>query len=176
VNDFAHMREVLGMPKNADILAVLKKACEPEKQRLTKKLDELEEFYARKASPALGVQRLIKTLATEGCKLGIFTRNTKDMAILSLEAIGVGQYFDHESIIGRDEAPHKPDPQGLFVLLNQWQSNIDDSVMVGDFKYDLAAGKAAGITTIHIYNDEQRWPDLTDYSYGNLLELVDVLK
>lgn len=175
VHDFAFMRSELGMPADADILKTLAAITGDEKERLTLKLDALEAIYAKQASPAIGAQTLIKALAGKGCSLGIFTRNTKEMALLSLEAIGIAQFFDEKAIIGRDEAPHKPDPQGIFYLLDQWQMHVSDSVMIGDFKFDLQAGKAAGSTTVHIYANEQRWPELTDYRFSSLAKLQDEL-
>lgn len=173
VHDFAHMRTELGMQPGVDILQTLAATKGEHKKRLTAHLDELEAFYAGQAQAAQGVEMLISRLAEKGCQIGIFTRNTKEMAILSLEAIGVGHYFNSETIIGRDEAPHKPDPQGLLAILQHWQKNVEDSVMVGDFKFDLEAGRAAGSATVHIAKDEQRWPQLTDFCYSSLAHLCD---
>jgi len=171
VHDFDHMRKALGMDENADILQVLASKKGQEKIDLTQKLDVLEEFYAKKALPAAGVVRLISTLAKKQCQLAIFTRNTKEMAILSLKAIGVYQYFDDNYIIGRDDAPHKPNPCALFGLLKQWNISKDEAVMVGDFKFDLETARAAQITSVHIPVDQQRWPLLTDHCYDSLDEL-----
>lgn len=171
VHDFAHMRRELGMAENADILATIAAHTQPERDQLIVKLDQLEAFYAAKAIAAQGVLTLIPSLAQQGCKLGIFTRNTKAMAQLSLQAIGLGQYFDTNFIIGRDEAAHKPDPQGLNGLLDVWQLNAEQAAMVGDYKYDLEAGRAAGVTTVHIATDQRRWPELTDYCFTSLFEV-----
>ncbi len=176
VHDFDLMRRELGMPADADILQTLAATSGAEKQRLTRELDVLEEFYAKQAAAALGVQSLIEYLANKGCSLGIFTRNTKDMAILSLEAIGVAQFFNHQHIIGRDEAPHKPEPQGIFDLLGQWQLPVSESVMIGDYMFDLQAGRAAKATTVHVSKDQQRWPELTDYHFSTLEDLSDQLQ
>lgn len=175
VHDFDHMRKELGMSKNADILQVLASKKGQTKIDLTEKLDALEEFYAKKAAPATGVVRLISTLAQKKCQLAVFTRNTKEMAVLSLKAIGVYQYFDDNYIIGRDDAPHKPDPSALFYLLKQWNVEKTEAVMVGDFKFDLETARAAQITSVHIPVDQQRWPQLTDHCYGSLDELCAAL-
>lgn len=176
VHDFAHMREELGMPPNADILKTLSEMPVAKKQQLTERLDELEAFYANQAKGAIGVEALIYHLAQKGCQLGILTRNTKEMAILSLQAIGVAQHFNHVTIIGRDEAPHKPDPQGLFDILNHWNKDVEDAVMVGDFRFDLEVGRAAGTATIHISEKEDRWPHLTDYHFNSLQQLHGYLQ
>lgn len=175
VHDFDHMRKELGMNDNADILQVLASKKGQEKLDLTEKLDALEEYYAKKAAPAAGVANLISMLSAKKCQLAIFTRNTKEMAILSLKAIGVYQYFDDIHIIGRDDAPHKPDPSALFYLLKQWNVTNTEAVMVGDFKFDLETARAADITSVHIPVDQQRWPLLTDHCYDSLDELCAAL-
>ncbi|MCJ8337014.1 MAG: HAD family hydrolase [Pseudomonadales bacterium] len=171
VHDFAQMRSALGMEENADILQTIAEAEGAQRILLTEKLDQLEAHYAARASAAIGVEKLLAQLVDKNCLLGIFTRNTKEMALLSLQAIGVAQHFDSDYIIGRDEAPHKPNPVGLTQLLEQWQVNVTDAVMVGDFRFDLEAGRAAGTSTVHIAKDQQRWPELTDYYYSSLAEL-----
>ena len=171
VHDFAQMRSALGMAKDADILQTIAAAEGEQRLLLTQQLDQLEAHYAARASAALGVEKLIVQLVNKNCQLGIFTRNTKEMALLSLQAIGVAQYFDSDFIIGRDQAPHKPNPVGLTQLLQQWQVKVSDAVMVGDFRFDLEAGRAAGTATVHIAKDEQRWPELTDYFYNSLAQL-----
>ncbi len=171
VHDFAHMRRELGMVTDADILDTIAATQAELRKELTGKLDRLEAFYAAKAAPALGVKELLKYLADNECKLGIFTRNTKEMAVLSLEAIGIAQYFADQAIIGRDDAPHKPNPQGLLRLLGDWQMTVKDAVMVGDFKFDLEVGRAAGTATVHVNEDPRRWPELTDYHYPTLYDL-----
>jgi len=168
VHDFAHMRAALGMAPDADILATIAAAPRTEKAALTVQLDELEAYYASHASAAQGVRLLIPLLAEKGCKLGIFTRNNKQMALLSLKAIGLEEYFDPAFIIGRDDAPHKPHPAGLIHLLKSWRIDANDAVMVGDFKYDLETGRAAKVATVHVATDERRWPELTDFCYQSL--------
>lgn len=175
VHDFAHMRRELGMPDGADILATIAALPLLERQQQIIKLDQLEAMYAAKARAAKGVLELIPYLAQQGSKLGIFTRNTKAMAQLSLQAIGLEKYFDADFIIGRDDAPHKPDPQGLHRLLNTWQLRADQAVMIGDFKYDLEAGRAAGVATVHVATDQRRWPQLTDYCFASLLDVFQPL-
>lgn len=175
VHDFAHMRKELGMQPDADILKTLEAMQGEQKRKLTERLDELEAFYAQQAKGAVGVEKLIAFLAQKGCHLGILTRNTKEMALLSLKAIGVAEHFDEVTVIGRDEAPHKPNPQGLFAILDHWQKDIGEAVMVGDFRFDLEVGRAAGTSTVHVSDKEERWPQLTDHYFSSLEQLQEHL-
>ena len=66
-------------------------------------------------------------------------------------------------MLGRAEAPPKPDPAGIYHLQDVWQVEADSLVMVGDYLFDLQAGKSAGAMTIHVARpDGQRWPEHPD--------------
>ncbi|MEK0268020.1 hypothetical protein QT383_19635 [Stenotrophomonas rhizophila] len=56
---------------------------------------------------------LVRTLQGTGCRLGILTRNVRSLAQVTLQAIGLGDVFAEDDIIGRDEAEPKPSPAGL---------------------------------------------------------------
>ncbi len=49
------------------------------------------------------------------------------------------------------------------------------SQQVGDYKYDLAAGRAAGIATVHVDIGTGTWPELTDVYVKSLMDLHEML-
>ena len=176
VHDFSYMRKELDIAPDEDILSHL--ASLPPKQRSIKseRLDQLEHFYALQAKSAEGVYPLIELLANKGCQLGILTRNTKQFAQLSLSVLQLSSHFPDEFVIGRDEALPKPKPHGIQKLVSQWDIPVSDVTMVGDYKYDLLAGRAAGSRTVHVSsNVELRWPELTDYHFQSLSELSELI-
>lgn len=176
VHDFAHMRSELGIKPDQDILGTIAAKPEPERSRLEQRLDELELHYARLAAPAEGVLHLLVYLHNRGAQLGILTRNSRDIALNSLKAIGVDHLFPEDAVLGRDEARPKPDPEGIVRLLRHWQCEPHNSVMVGDFRFDLEVGRAAGTATIHVAADDQpSWPEFTDLKVRSLAELLDLM-
>jgi len=177
VHDFAHIRHELGLPAEADILATLAQRAEPQRSQLYARLDELERHYAIGAEPAPGLLPLFQWLSSRNCCFGILTRNSRELALLSLQAIGVAPYFDPAFVLGRDEAQPKPDPGGLQHLLASWCIGPGDALMVGDFRYDLEAGRNAGLMTVHVDSREDRhWPELTDLRVQDLCELHALLQ
>ncbi len=176
VHDFAYIRRELDIAPDEDILLHLASLPDVQRRQKSERLDQLEHFYALQTKSAEGVDSLIKLLTRKQCRLGIVTRNTKVFAQLSLSVLQLSSHFSDECIIGRDEALPKPEPHGIQTLISQWGVSAGDVMMVGDYKYDLLAGRAAGCRTIHVSNnDELQWPALTDYRFNSLSELSELL-
>ena len=107
-----------------------------------------------------------------GTQLGLLTRNSRANAALTLSAIGLSGYFAQACIIGRDEARPKPAPDGILHLLGRWGVERETCVMVGDFRFDLEAGRNAGVSTVHVSPlVAPAWPALTDVRVASLAEL-----
>lgn len=169
VHDFEYMRNALGLPEGLPILESIDSYPEEQKIKLMHKLDTLEIGYAQAAVQQEGAEALLAYLSLAGHSLGILTRNSVELAYITLEACGLLKYFDKDAILGRDSSPPKPHPDGIVQLLDHWQADKTEAVMIGDFKFDLLAGRAAGVMTVHISTNSQfLWPDDTDFACDHL--------
>lgn len=176
VHDFVAIRKSLGIPDGEDILKHILNQDTSTASRMMQQLNEIEIELAEQSQPAVGVDPLIRLLSGRGARLGIITRNTKENAKRSLEKIGILGHFGDETILGRHEAPPKPDPKGISHLITLWNTSAEQTVMVGDYRFDLQAGRAAGTATIHVDSDLTRcWKDLTDIRLNTMEELVSML-
>jgi len=176
VHDFAVIRNVLGVLQGTDILRYLASLGNSERKPLQDKLKEIETGLLDRVEPAPGSIRLIETLNRRGSRMAIQTRNTRDIAIKTIDNLGIGGYFEKECILGRDDAPPKPDPEGLFRLSVRWKINPGEMVMVGDYLFDLQTGRNAGTGTVHVDRTGIfQWPELTDIGVETLKELLDIL-
>jgi 8-oxo-dGTP diphosphatase len=107
----------------------------------------------------------------------VLTRNTRENALRTLDLIGLAGYFEKDDVLGRDESCPKPDPSGIHHLALRWDADPAAMVMVGDYLYDLQAGRAAGAMTVHVDTTRGfRWPDLADIGVGTLAELALCLR
>lgn len=173
IHDFAKIRRDLGIPEGADILGHL--AALPEQEALVghARLMRIEEELAEKTEPARGALPLFRLLRRRGVRLGVLTRNTREIALTTLGRIGLARYLDPSDVLGRDEAVAKPDPDGIFKLARRWGMPASALVMVGDYAFDLQTGRAAGAATVHVDPSRAfRWPELTDLAVGSLAELA----
>ncbi|MBP5075276.1 HAD family hydrolase [Pseudomonas chlororaphis] len=163
VHDFAAIREALAIPPEHDILTHL--AALPAAEAAAKHawLLEHERDLALGSRPAPGAVELVRELAARGYRLGILTRNARELAHVTLEAIGLADCFAVEDVLGRDEAPPKPHPGGLLKLAAAWEVAPAEMVMVGDYRFDLDCGRAAGTHTVLVNLPDNPWPELADW-------------
>lgn len=174
VHDFAAIRAEMGMTEaDADILRFIGSLSAAEAAARHARLMEIEYELSARTSAAHGAGELLELLLLRGTRVGILTRNSREIAIHTLGLIGLSRYFSPDTILGRDEAAPKPHPEGIEKLLAAWGSAPDEAVMVGDYLFDLQVGRAAGTATIHVdQSGAFRWPELADLSVVNLEELA----
>jgi HAD superfamily hydrolase (TIGR01549 family) len=174
VHDFGFIRQELAIPEGEDILGHLETLPPDQAAQRHQRLDEIERSLAAHAEAAPGVVELLAYLAEQNIRMGILTRNSRDVALVTLEALGVRHHFSEEHILGRDDAPPKPDPGGILYLQKHWQVETENLVMVGDYIFDLQAGRSAGVLTVHVGRpDGQRWPEISDLMVESLADLLE---
>ena len=173
-HDFDAIREQLNIEKGTPILEAIENMPKAQATKATKKLHELEMDIAAGSQAQPDAHDMLLALQNYGCKLGILTRNAEDIAQVTLEAAGLGQFFPDEVIIGRDKCLPKPDPDGINHLMQRWQADRQRTVMVGDYLFDLQAGRNANVATVH-FNPEGdfSWPQLTDHNITKLAQLTE---
>ncbi|MBQ0742879.1 MAG: HAD family hydrolase [Pseudomonas sp.] len=170
-HDFAAIRRELGVPAEEDILEFIASRPLIEREQLAAELDAIEMRLANDVRAAPGAAELIRQLHESGRHIGILTRNLQQVARSSLEVIGVLDCFAPQHILGRAEALPKPDPDGIQQLLDSWSVTRAQAVMVGDFRFDLEAGRAAGCRTCLVHAENQ-WPELADWHVVDCRELM----
>jgi len=173
VHDFAAIRRELEIPDGSDILGHLSSLPVQDSQALHNRLQQIEEHLAVATQAASGAQLLLEHLQKRGATMGILTRNTRENAIRTLGLIGLDRFFTPEHVLGRDDATPKPEPDGIQHLARLWGTEAAATVMVGDYHYDLQAGRSAGALTVHVdATGSFRWPELTDVHIATLDELI----
>ena len=175
VHDFAAIRVALAIPAEHDILTHLATLPADEAAAKHAWLLEHERDLALGSKAAPGAVELVRELAGRGYHLGILTRNARELAHVTLEAIGLADCFAVEDVLGRDEAPPKPHPGGLLKLAQAWNVPASEMVMVGDYRFDLDCGRAAGARTVLVNLPENPWPELTDWHAADCVALREML-
>ncbi len=172
IHDFDAIREELGLPAGKPILESLAELPEAQAQDIRTQLDALELRIAEDATAQPGADDLLSSLKTSGASLGILTRNGKGIAHATLDACGLRHYFHDDHVVSRDCCAPKPDGAGVTLLLNRWKTTAESAVMVGDYLFDLEAGRNASVATVHLaVNGDFAWPHMSDVCVKSLEEL-----
>ena len=173
VHDFDAIRVALGLPRGEPILELLAALDPAEAAPLRRRLDEIELELARAARAADGAHDLLAALRSRGARVGILTRNSHHNALETLARCGLQGHFSPTDVIARDHGPLKPNPAGVHALLRAWRAAPSSAVMVGDYLYDLQAGRNAGTATVYVdVSGEFPFAEHADLSVRNLAELL----
>jgi len=146
--NFDDIRRRLELPRNDSIIHALERLPPDEREQKQKLLRELELEAARAARPNDGAVELVQALQQRGLGVGIVTRNFAQAVAITLEAIGLAVPV----AITRDCAPPKPSPEPIWLALKQLRAPVIGVLMVGDFRDDVQAGKAASVSTCLVTN------------------------
>lgn len=176
IHDFDGIKRILGLPIDQPILEALNDLPAAQAAELHQQLDALELDIAHRATAQLGARELLTKLRSRGDRIGILTRNSKPNAQATLAACGLAEFFSAELILSRHCCPPKPSPDGILQLLSSWNAQPDRSVMVGDYVFDLEAGRRAGSATVYLDpTGEFPWQDHADLPITALAEIAEML-
>ncbi len=186
--DFGALRRALGCPGTATILEYIEALPgQEERERAHGILSDFELAAARASSPNTGAEETVALLRNRGIACGILTRNTLASIRESLKNFRTVSETDF-TVIHTRESPGrpKPHPDGVIDAARRLGVETADMLVVGDFTFDIAAGRAAGSPTVLVTNGrvvssattwahENAKKAVPDYTIESLSELAPLL-
>jgi HAD superfamily hydrolase (TIGR01509 family) len=170
--DFEAIRREMAVPSGTPLLEVLEGLTEPRRSAAWAILDRHESVAAGRAELHDGVGECLAWLAEHGIRRAILSRNSRRSIDTVLQRLALT--FD--PIVAREDAPFKPSPHGLWHICRAWGLPPGEVLMVGDYLYDLQAGKAAGTwTALVTHGRDLPFAHLADVILPSLLNLPDYL-
>ena len=167
---FTPYRDRLGM--TGDVIGGIGNLSANEQQEKWAIIMEYERELEAHARPAPGAHDLIMYLRDQGIRTGVITRSTGEYAKRQIEKWDLAVDYS----IGREDTVPKPDPKGLFHLLDTFGILPERSIMVGDFIWDVLAARNAGILSVLVVMEHSkpyiREADIVVRSLQELLDLV----
>ena len=143
--DFDQMRRDMQFAPGQFILETLESLPDGERRDECRAILRAHEHRgALSATLMPGARELVAELDRRGIPQAILTRNSREMTELALGRLALS--FDQ--VLTREDAPPKPDPAGLLHICRSWKFDVAEVLFVGDFQFDLLAGRRAGITTV----------------------------
>lgn len=181
--DEAHIMQFVGDGYRCQMERSLRYAGDVTLSHLEESLPLYMELFAKhclhEVAPYPGIDKLLETLKEKKVKIAVLSNKPHARAIETIETIfGVG-YFD--LIYGEQPGvPKKPDPTGVYRILDQWGIQPSECLYVGDTNTDMKTGLGAGLVTAGVtwgFRDREELaachPDRIVDHPSELMELLD---
>jgi HAD superfamily hydrolase (TIGR01509 family) len=173
--DFAAIRRDMGLPGPGGILeqlALMEASARAKAQAI---LDGHECAAAERCGAHAGAAELLQGLRQRGIKTALLTRNSAANArrILGRNCLEL----DH--VAARENLPHKPHPGSILNITRKFGFELKQTLMVGDYLYDLQAAKAAGVdcALLHMNGGElPAFAEMATYVVQSLGELKNIVE
>ncbi len=115
-----------------------------------------------------GVTELIDELIKRGIKVAVFT-NKPEFTALKVIDILLGDRVD--LLIGNAEGrPKKPDPTGLFEILDNFNVTGDECLYIGDTSTDMKTGNGGGCHTVGVLWGFRERAELEEHNAEFIIE------
>lgn len=175
-HDFAAFKRSHGLPEDKDVLGTIAELPEARAAEIRAAVDAWELQLAENAEPMPDALDLLRAITDRGGRCAVLTRNTLEGAHVTLRATGMADHFEApDFVLGRDCAPHKPAPDGIELLLSRWGVAPEQAVMVGDWVFDVQAGRNAGTGTVLVARHGPVPADWSPYADVVVDQLTDLL-
>lgn len=126
---------------------------------------------AIRATPMPGALQLLAQIKSANLRVGIFTRNSRLIAELTLRRLSIAT----DLLVAREDAPPKPHPAGLWKMMEQWQLTTSELLYVGDYLFDVEAGQQAGISTVLYAPQPPNFQHTAQYLINSLDQIINLI-
>ncbi|UCG46096.1 MAG: HAD family hydrolase [Phycisphaerales bacterium] len=173
--DFDSIRQQIGLDREAGPLLELMDKMDPEQYRMAETILNYHEQKAvtdSRLNP--GARRTLRKLREAGIRIGILTRNRRTNAI----AIEKKHGLKFDAIVGREDGPVKPDAFGVLHLCRLFGVEPRQSMVVGDYLFDLQCAKAGGALAVLLNNDGkgQQFAEHADFCIENISQILQIIE
>ncbi|MCK4751937.1 MAG: HAD family hydrolase [Planctomycetes bacterium] len=173
--DFDAIREEIGMDKtNGLILETMQKMNAQQRQRAEEILHFHEQQAVKESTLNSGARQTLSALRQAGISIGVLTRNKKDNALAVAEKHGL----EFDAVIGRDDGPAKPDAFGVLHICKQFKVDPAETLLVGDYLFDLVCAKKAGAVAVLLVNSEisAEFTDHADFCIETIDQILQIIE
>jgi len=166
--DFKRLRQQLNLP-TGDILQWLANLPPVKKALAQAVLEVFEQDGVENVAWNDGAQETLEAVQGMGLPVAIVTRNSR----ASLEGVCRRLNIKVDLLVAREDAPPKPDPACLHYTAKRLEVPIAQLLIVGDYRHDTDAGRAAGAMTALLTNGQTpSWQVEADLVIERLVELL----
>ncbi|MBW8041527.1 MAG: HAD family hydrolase [Planctomycetes bacterium] len=170
--DFDAIREEIGLDRNSGPVLESMRKMTPQQRRRAEEILHFHESQAVTESRLnTGAKQTLSVLRKAGIHIGVLTRNKRSNAL----AIAHKHGLKFDAIIGREDGPVKPDAFGVLRICKQFSVKPGETLLVGDYLFDLLCAKAAGAIAVLLTNNRQAG-EFTEHSDFTIESIDQILK
>jgi len=127
--------------------------------------------------PFAGATELLERASAAGYLLAICTNKSRELALVTTDAMGWRRWFSKRNVIGCDTLDRvKPDPLPMEVLMGRTGMSKEHCWMVGDSAVDMALARASGVRSIAVgFGYGSAVQSMPDHAIESFEELAQVL-
>jgi HAD superfamily hydrolase (TIGR01509 family) len=173
--DFDAIREEMGLPRDSGpVLESVAKMTPEQQKRAEQILHSHEERAVKESKLNAGAKRALSSLRAAGIQIGVLTRNRRSNAFAIADKHGLK--FD--AVIGREDGPIKPDSFGVTRLCEHFNVQPQETLVVGDYLFDLLCAKAAGAVAVLLTNHERagEFAKHADFCIKTIDQILQIIK
>ena len=173
--DFDAIRREMGLSeKSGPILEAMGEMNPQQRRQAEKILHSHEQQAVQQSRLNNGTRETLEALRAMGIRIGILTRNTRDNAL----AIEKKHKLNFDAIIDREDGPVKPDAFGVLQICQQFGISPQQTLLVGDYLFDLLCARAAGAVAVLIKNhkDAEQFTQHADYTIDSLEQILPIIQ
>jgi len=151
--DFEAIRTEIGLPPVVPILETMEALRGPERERAFAILDRHEAEAAARSALMPGARTLLDRLRERGVRTAVLTRNSR----VSVETAQRRHGLRFDAIVTREDHKPKPCPDGVRHLMGLFGAAAAETVVIGDYRFDVESGRAAGVRTVALLAKPKDW-------------------
>jgi len=173
--DFDAIRQQMGLPKDSGpILESMAKMSPSQRKQAEKILHYHEQQAVIKSKLNAGAKETLDALRAAGIRIGILTRNKRGNAL----AIAKKHGLKFDAVVDRDDGPVKPDAFGVLRICEQFKVKPQETLLVGDYLFDLQCAKAAGAVAVLLTNHERadEFTEYADFTIDRIDQILQIVK
>ena len=173
VINFRNIKNEIGVDCDRDLVDTIAELS-PERQKAAwEVINRYEAIAESKQKLQPGFEELFDYCRQANIKVGILTRNVQK----SVNALCERFDITFDLTVTREFEKMKPHPAPLIHMLETWQVNPKEALMVGDYIHDITCGKDAGTQTCFFHNPGyEDYSEAADHTAKTMHELKEIVK
>jgi HAD superfamily hydrolase (TIGR01509 family) len=172
--DFDAIREEMGLTKDSGpVLESMEKMAPEQRRQAEKILHFHEERAVTESRLNPGARQALDAIHEAGIKIGVLTRNRRQNVL----SIAHKHSLQFDAIVDREDGPVKPDAFGVLQICRQFGVKPEETLVVGDYLFDILSAKAAGAIAALLANHKKadEFVQYADFRINNFDEILQLL-